>query len=436
MNGSESQISAGSPLALRDYRLLLTGMVVGQALMPLQFVTQIFWIQQSADADVRIVLVGLIGTVRGAGQLCFGLVGGALADRYDRRLLLLATQSIALLTTLSTAAIISTGDATAPSLAGFFLLSFLGSGMFAMNAPTRQAIMSEVLGSGLLARGIALSAASMQIALPVAILSSGFLIDALGYAATYSLSAGGHATEIATLLFLRYRGTTRNAARLAGLFQDALRDIREGWRYSRAHDRVFWVIMLMMAMVGLGQPAVANLGPTWVTTVVGVPVRYFGLIAITWALGGILTAAYLARSTDGGVHGARVVAGALGFAAAFLLFASGHSWPFAVAGNLGLGASMSLAQISASSLLLTIVPNEVRGRVMSLLMLNMGVAQFVTLPLAALGQVLTLEVVFPVLAAVCFGMVALIALTRPVIRRGGPAMIDEVVATTPERAPV
>jgi len=199
---------------------------------------------------------------------------------------------------------------------------------------------------------------------------------------------------------------------------------------------VFWVIMLMMAMVGLGQPAVANLGPTWVTTVVGVPVRYFGLIAITWALGGILTAAYLARSTDGGVHGARVVAGALGFAAAFLLFASGHSWPFAVAGNLGLGASMSLAQISASSLLLTIVPNEVRGRVMSLLMLNMGVAQFVTLPLAALGQVLTLEVVFPVLAAVCFGMVALIALTRPVIRRGGPATIEEVVATAPERAPV
>jgi MFS family permease len=203
-----------------------------------------------------------------------------------------------------------------------------------------------------------------------------------------------------------------------------LRGIREGWQYARAHDRVFWVIVLMMATVGIGQPAVANLGPTWVTTVVGVPLKYFGLIAITWGVGGILASVYLTRSPDSRQHGVRLVVGAFGFAIAFVVFASGHSVPFAVGGNLGLGFSMSMAQVSASSLLLGIVPNEVRGRVMSLLLLNMGFAQFLTLPLAAVGQATSLEVLFPVLAATCLATVALIVVRNPVIWRE-PALPDD-----------
>jgi predicted MFS family arabinose efflux permease len=115
----------------------------------------------------------------------------------------------------------------------------------------------------------------------------------------------------------------------------------------------------------------------------------------------------------------RVVAGGALFCAAFLLFASGHTVPFAVAGNLGLGAGLTLAQISASALILTIVPNEMRGRVMSLLMLNMGVGQLITLPLAAIGQAVGLEVLFPFVAVTCAVTVAAIALTHPSIWRGG-----------------
>jgi len=405
-------------MQVRDYRLLLTGMVVGQALMPLQFVTQIFWIQGSVDEGLRILLVGLIGTVRGGGQLAFGLLGGALADRFDRRRLLIVSQSIALLLTVSISAIIYLGDASVPWLAAFYSLSFLASGMFAVNAPTRQAIMSEVLHPSMLARGIALSSAAMQIILPLSILSSGFLVDSVGFAGTYSLSAAGHVTEVLMLLLLTYRGSARAREASVGLVRDGLRDISAGWRYARSRERVFWLILLMMAMVGLGSPAVANLGPTWVTTVVGVPVKYFGLIAITWAVGGFIVSTSVARSADSSKHGARVIAAAALFCAAFLVFAIGHKWPFAVIGNLGLGAGMSLAQISASSLILTIVPNEMRGRIMSLLMLNMGVGQLITLPLAAIGQAVSLEVMFPVLATVCALSVAAIALSHPSIWRG------------------
>lgn len=77
-----------APLAVRDFRLLFLGLLLGQALTPFQFVAQIIWVQLSAPEDLRIVLVGLIAAVRGAGMLLFGLYGGALADRFDRRKLL------------------------------------------------------------------------------------------------------------------------------------------------------------------------------------------------------------------------------------------------------------------------------------------------------------------------------------------------------------
>ena len=61
--------------------------------------------------------------------------------------------------------------------------------------------------------------------------------------------------------------------------------------------------------------------------------------------------------------------------------------------------------------------NEVRGRIMSLLLLNMGVAQALTLPIAALGQSVSLETLFPIMAFICLGAVAAIVLTHPAIWR-------------------
>src|SRR3972149_2315829 len=96
MSVGAGSVSGFAPLRVRDFRLLFIGLVFAQALMPLQFVTSIFWVQDSVGTDNRIVLVGAIGTTRGVGALLFGLYGGALADRFDRRKLLGAPQGKAL----------------------------------------------------------------------------------------------------------------------------------------------------------------------------------------------------------------------------------------------------------------------------------------------------------------------------------------------------
>ena len=91
--------SGFAPLRVRDFRLLFIGFAIGQSLMPLQFVTQIFWVQENAPEDIKLLLIALIGASRGLGSITFGLYGGALADRFDRRMLLLTERRLQTATT-------------------------------------------------------------------------------------------------------------------------------------------------------------------------------------------------------------------------------------------------------------------------------------------------------------------------------------------------
>ena len=202
-------------------------------------------------------------------------------------------------------------------------------------------------------------------------------------------------------------------------------------RYTRGQPTVFWIIILMVAMMGFGFPATANLGPTWVTTVVDVPIRYMGLIAVTWGVGAFVAAALLARFATFERKGALVAVGATTFAGGFVLFVILHTIPNAIAGNLALGVGMSTAMVSSATLIQHIVANEMRGRVMSLFQLNMGFAQLMTMPIAALGQLVTLEVLFPILSLFVLAMVLLILFTHPEIWRA--RVVDEEPA--PRDAP-
>jgi predicted MFS family arabinose efflux permease len=255
------------------------------------------------------------------------------------------------------------------------------------------------------------------------ILASGFVIEALGFGATFALAALGPALDLAALSRIRHRRAGPPATDGAHGAGRALRDVRDGIDYARRARVVAGVIAIVLATFTLGMPAVASLGPTWVTTVVGVPYRWFGLVAMTWGVGGLATSIALTRFGGYERKGALIVAAAVGFGLSFAIFALGRSAPTVALGNLGLGASVAALQITSTALLQSVVPNAVRGRVMSLLQLGMGVSQLVALPVAALGQAVSLELLFPCLALLLLGTVAWLAFTQPEIRRASVSAV-------------
>ena len=390
-------------------------------LMPLQFFTQIFWIQQNAPKDIWLLLVSLIGASRGIGALTFGLYGGALAGRFDRKKLLVVTQLLLFLTTLTIAAVMFFTDGSLLGYILFFSLTFLASGLQSIDAPTRLAIIPDILGPTRIAAGLSLNQAAAQLSMPVALFGAGLIIDSFGFAGAYLLSSTGHVIVIIALLLMSYPSTLdrqlsdRITRRVNFGFRQAISDIRDGLSYARNHPVILWVIILMAAMMGLGFPATANLGPTWITTVVGVEIKYVGFVAMPWGIGALLAAVAMARFSSFERRGALVAAGALLFSLSFVIFVVGHSVSNVIVGNFGLGAGMTIATVSSTILIQHIVPNEVRGRVMSIFQLNIGFAQLMTLPVAALAQWLTLQLLFPIMAIATLVTILFILATHPQI---------------------
>lgn len=348
--------------------------------------------------EVRIVLIGLVGSARGLGMFAFTLGAGALADRFDRRTVLLWTQGITLALQLGIVGVMLAGPNPA-TLVVFFLLVLLSTATFAADLPIRQSIVPDVVGADRAASGIALCAAATHIVAPPSLIATGFLVDELGFAGSYGLTVLGSALALATLLPLHYRTRWDPARREAPGLGRTVRDIGTALAYARSHRPVYWVLVLMTTILVLVYPAVANLGPTWITTVIGQSIRNFGFIATAWSVAAFAAALALTRYRGTGQREPLLLAvSSAAFAASFVVFAV-PAVPFAVLGNIGLGAALAAMQIASASLVQRLVPNELRARMLTLLALSLGTAQVFTLPAALVGQAASLEVLFPLLAA-------------------------------------
>jgi MFS family permease len=414
-----SRSHAIEPLYNRNFRLLFIGFALGQMLGPMQFITQILWVQENAPKDIWLILVALIGASRGVGALTFGLYGGALADRFDRRKLLLIAQVLLLLTTLAIATLMLFNVTNTLGFVLFFSITFLSAGLQSIDSPTRLAIVPDILGHEHTAAGLSLNQVAGQLSMPVALLGIGAIIDTFGFGGAYLASAIGHVTIIICLALMSYQMLRDKKIDLANNFSLAqtFKDVRIGLQYARNHGVVLWVIVLLVLMMGLGFPSTANLGPTWVTTVVGVQIKNVGFVMMSWGIGALVAAVAMTYFSSYERRGLLIAGGALLFSVSFLIFVSDHSVINVVIGNLGLGAGMVITSVSSTILIQHLVPNEIRGRIMSILQLNMGFAQLMTMPVAALGQWLTLPVLFPLMALLTLIAVILVLLSQPQILR-------------------
>jgi hypothetical protein len=265
---------------------------------------------------------------------------------------------------------------------------------------------------------MSINQAAGQLAMPMAMFATGFIVHALGFSGAYLLSTLGHIAVIVFVALMSYQSHEgMELPRDSYGFRDAVRDVREGLVYARNHPVILWVLVLLIAMMSLGFPATANLGPTWITTVVGVEVKNMGFVVMNWGIGAFVAAAVLTRFASVVHRGALIAGGAVLFSVSFIVFVMDRTVTNMVIGNLGIGAGMTVTMVSSTILIQHLVPNEVRGRIMSLFQLNMGFAQLMTMPVAVLGQWLTLPVLFPILAVATLGAVVVILVARPQIAR-------------------
>ena len=318
----------------------------------MQKVAQSWLVLELTDSAKYLALDAFLGELP---ILLFTLIGGVVADRRDRRKLLLVSQVVQMSSAFTLAALVFAGRV---HIWHVLMLSFTSGCAQAFGGPAYQSLVPSLVRKEHLPNAIALNSIQFNIARVLGPLLAGAALHSFGMVACFGLNGVSFLVVIAALLSLRAPHTPREGSRRMW------DELRIGLKYVRDQKDVLTLTMLALASTFLGVPLLTFL-PVFARNVFNADVGQYSQM-MAWsgigAIAGALVVAWLGRFRH-----MRRVALTIQLAAGALTVAFASSRNLWVSHVLLLftGASMMIVFSLLTSLVQLIAPNEMRGRVMS-----------------------------------------------------------------------
>ena len=340
--------------------------------------------------------VGAAAGINGLAMIAFGVFGGVLADRIDRRKLLASGQLVQALVALALAAVVF---ADRVEMWHVLLVAFIDGSAMTVKVPARFALTLDLVGRGRVLSATAAGWMSMTAMAVVVPLVGGAVINAFDIAWAYVIMAGAYLVAAAAVMSVgRVDVTKRGVA-------SPWRDLTEGVRYAFKTPVVRTLIVAVIVTEVFGW-AHESMLPVMVGEVLGAGALGLGYLLAAGGAGATVALLALTALGDVGNKGRLVVIGAGGFGLFLVLFAFSPWLPLSMVLLALAYAVMMLFEPAVTTLLQTTVPDDMRGRVLSFQTMSWGltgVSGFHTGAIAgALGA--------PVAIAIGGGIVALNAL--------------------------
>jgi predicted MFS family arabinose efflux permease len=336
-----------------NFRLLWTGAFTSSTGTWLQEVAQ-SWLVYTLTGST--VLLGLTAFLSGAPILLFSLIGGVVADRMDRRKLLLLSQYTQMASAFLLALLIYIDKA---QIWHILVLAFVNGLAQAFGGPAFQALIPSLVEAKHLPNAIALMSIQFNLARVIGPVIAGFTLKALGAAACFALNGLSFLAPIVALLLLHVSFVPKRTE------ERILRSLREGVQFVRRHGSMAGLIVLAFVSTGLGIPLVTFL-PTFAKDIFQLgPQGYSTMLAVSGAgaVVGALVVAWMGHIAHKG-RAALLMLVAMGM---FVMGFSHSPWFLVSCGFLFL-AGVALVGVFAlvSSLIQMLAPEELRGRIVSI----------------------------------------------------------------------
>ena len=272
-------------LAGYNYRLWVAGALVSNIGAWMQRTAQ-DWIVYTELTANDSAAVGLTMALQFGPSLFFLPVAGWAADHFDRRRLLMVTQSLQAVLALALGILAATGTL---ALWHVYTLALLLGCVTAFDAPARQTIVAELVSDANLSNAVALNSTAFQIARMVGPAIAGVLIALIGTAWMFFINAASFAAVLAALGAMRERELHRHerSARKTGGFLEGLRYVRD------RPDLV--AVLAMLLLVATFCMNFAVFVSSMAVTVFGTGSSGFGLLASMLAVGSVMGALASAR---------------------------------------------------------------------------------------------------------------------------------------------
>jgi len=339
-----------------NYRLWFAGALVSNVGTWMQRTAQ-DWIVLTMLTDNDAVAVGITMALQLGPQLLLVPWSGLIADRFDRRKLLMLTQSLMAMLGIALGTMVLFGVA---ELWHVYAFAFALGVVSAIDAPARQAFVSELVSEKDLPNAVALNSASFNAARLVGPAAAGVLTVAVGAGWVFLINAVTFAATLLSLALLR-RGQLRVAARAPREPGQLL----EGFRYV-AHRRDIVAIMVAVFIVGTFGLNFAIFTATMARVEFDHGAGEFGLLSSVLAIGSVTGALLSARREKPQMRVVFVSAAAFGVACAISAVMPTFT-TFAISLVL-VGLTSITFMTTANSMVQTTTEPVMRGRVMALYM--------------------------------------------------------------------
>jgi len=339
-------------LRVRNFRLFFTGQLISQVGNWLTLIAQTLLVLKLTDSGFAL---GLLAAAQFGPVLFIGAFAGLVADRSDKRRLLLWVQTFAMFQSFALAALAFTGD---PPVLAIYGVALLGGIATAFDNPARRSFVVEIVPEADMTNAVSLNSALMTGARVVGPALAGLLVTTVGFGWAFALDGLSYVAVLVALLMMDPRQVRRAPITPRGKGQ-----VRDGLRYVRTIPEL-WVPLVMMAVIGTLSYNFQTVIPLFATRDMGGSDVTFTLLMSVVSLGALIGALAAARRTSVDITVVSWAALVFGVAMGLLTISPDLALAFVFSFLLGL-ASTTFMTTSTAIVQIRSDPT-MRGRVLAL----------------------------------------------------------------------
>lgn len=345
----------------RDFRLLWSGQfisIAGSQMKVVALHVQVYQLAKQITGANPALYLGLIGLMQLLPLLLLGLGAGMIADRFDRRKVMLITQSLLLSFSVLLALLTWQNLISLPVLYGIIALTFATR---TFDTPARQALIPLLVPRPILPNALSLNMIAWQSGNIIGPALGGLLIAQTSIALVYLIDAGSYAAVLLGLIFMRIR----HAPSPASTSQRG--SILEGLRFVRRSPIILSTMLLDFVATFFG--AAMTLLPLFADQILRVDARALGLMYAAPAVGALGSALVMALLGEVRRQGVIVLVSVALYGVATTVFGVSTFLPLTLLALAGTGAADTISAVLRGTIRQIATPDELRGRATSVNMI-------------------------------------------------------------------
>lgn len=355
----------------------------------MQNVAQSWLVWHLSKSPVAIGVVAFFDTLP---RLLVGAVGGAIADRFDRRRVLMITQTLAMIQAIAYWLAV---EFEVIELWHIAALAFFLGVVNTINQTARQSLVNSLVPRDELLNAIGLQSSVFNFSKIVGPAASGVIIAAFGIASCFLLNAVSFVFLLFNLYLMELPPWEKRKDQ-----KSLWADIREGFQYLRGNRRIFHIVGLSYVMALFGAPY-NRFVPIFATNVLHVGPSGFGLLMSAPGIGATIAALTLASVSKLRVGTRSICYCVMGFALSLTLFAFSESYVLSLIFLALVGFSQIGERAMTNTVIQMVTPQNLLGRVLSLFFMDRGLWSLGGVMMGSLASAIGIDWTFALCSVVC-----------------------------------